>query len=107
MATVSAEHPVVDDDARAEPIRRDVRPDGGDLAGDLMTEDSTGPVPWNTAGAREYIVMADASGANMHEHVGATRLGPLDLADLEHLGRPKIAERHGLHRRHQHSLSCC
>src|SRR5581483_6321125 len=78
IAAGAAEQPLVDHHALADPLGRDVRARGDDLAGNLVAEDAAG-LAWNLAAAREHVVIADPGRADANENVGGAGRRAVDL----------------------------
>ena len=102
MAADAAEQALIDHDAFAHALARDVSAHRRDLAGDLVAQNPAGTAARNPAGAREHIVIADAGRMDAHQHVVRAGFGTIDLGQLEHLRTAEGAERYRLHRNHRH-----
>src|SRR5262245_3611489 len=100
IAALAAIKPLIDDHALAFAVGRHSCAGLDDLAGDLVAEDAAGLAAGNLAGAREHVVIADASGMNVDENVTRAGHRPLDHGRLQHRWGAKIRERDSFHRGH-------
>ena len=102
VTTDAAEQALIDHDAFAYALARDVSAHRRDLTGDLMAQNPAGTTSGNPAGAREHIVIANARCVDADQHVVRPGFGTIDLGQFEHLRTAEGAERYRLHRDHRH-----
>jgi hypothetical protein len=102
VTTDAAEQALIDHDALAHALARNVSAHRRDLTGDLMAQNPARTATRNPAGAREHIVIANAGCMDADQHVDSAGFRTIDLGQFEHLRIAEGAERYRLHRSHRH-----